>query len=227
MLHYSIRCVRWSRSLAGLLLSLLLGLLLTVLISCNRQLPEPQTPAPVALRIYWNRGLYPAEDKALQQVVKEWEQQSQMPVQLSFFSSDDILNQTTIALESGNPPDILFAHQADYTLAPRWARDGKLVDVSDVVGAVQGKYDPIALKSAYLYNKLNQKRGYYGVPIEMQAMHVHYWRDILTQAGLKEAQIPNDWNGFWNFWQQAQRQVQNNTGYKNIYGLGTAPVHQS
>ncbi|MBW4465119.1 MAG: ABC transporter substrate-binding protein [Pegethrix bostrychoides GSE-TBD4-15B] len=212
------RLVHWFHG-SRLLLAGLFGLLLAVLISCNQQVPEA-SPVSSPLRIYWNRGLYPAEDQALQQVVDAWKQQSQTPVELAFFSSDDILNQTTIALESGNPPDILFAHRADYTLAPRWARDGKLVDLSDVVAAVEEKYSPIALKSAYLYNKTNKKQGYYGVPIEMQAMHVHYWRDILAQVGLKDADIPNDWDGFWNFWRQTQRRVQTSTSYKNIYGLG-------
>ncbi len=215
---YAIR--RWLRALLSRpLLAGLLGLLLATLIACNPPAPEA-SPVNPPLRIYWNRGLYPAEDQALQQVVNDWKQQSQTPVELSFLSADDILNQTIIALERGDPPDILFAHRADYTLAPRWAREGKLVELSDLVGAVQEKYSPIALKSAYLYNKKNKKQGYYGVPIEMQAMHVHYWRDLLNQTGLKDTDIPNDWNGFWKFWQQAARQVQNQTSYKNIYGLG-------
>ncbi len=212
----SIRAVRFFHNV---ILGLLLGILVAVLMACNPQQPEVET-APATLRIYWNRGLYPAEDQALQQVVQEWQQQSQLPVQLSFFSSDDILNQTTIALEGGEPPDILFAHRADYTLAPRWAREGKLVEVSDVVGAVKQQYSPIALKSASSYNKVEQKQGYYGVPIEIQAMYVHYWKDILAEAGLKDTEIPTEWNNFWKFWQTVQRTVRSRTSYQNIYGLG-------
>jgi multiple sugar transport system substrate-binding protein len=206
---------------------LLLGLLVAVLISCNspsstnNRLPNPP------LRIFWNRGLYLAEDQALQTVVAAWERQHKTAVQLSFFSSDDILNQTAIAVEKGNSPDIVFAHRADYTLEPRWALEGKLVDVSDVLESVSGKYSSTALKSAYLYNKVDQKRSYYGVPIELQMLHVHYWKDLLVQAGLKETDIPNDWTGFWRFWQQAQERLQQRDtanaetlSHPKIYGLG-------
>ncbi|MBI4780840.1 MAG: hypothetical protein HY785_05900 [Oscillatoriophycideae cyanobacterium NC_groundwater_1537_Pr4_S-0.65um_50_18] len=58
---------------------------------------------------------YAEEDQALQKAIANWEQQSHTKVELSLFSSDDILNQAVIALENGAPPDILFAHRADYT----------------------------------------------------------------------------------------------------------------
>jgi multiple sugar transport system substrate-binding protein len=210
------------------------GLLVAVLIACNSPSPPNNRIPDPPLRIFWNRGLYPAEDQALQKVVTEWQRQNKTAVQLSFFSSDDILNQTAIAIENGNSPDIVFAHRADYTLEPRWALDGKLVDVSDILAAVPGKYNSTALQSAYLYNKAVQKRSYYGVPIEMQMLHVHYWRDFLAQVGLKDTDIPSDWIGFWSFWQQAQKQVQQRnadndadndadnaeTPDPKIYGLG-------
>jgi multiple sugar transport system substrate-binding protein len=203
-------------------LGLLLGLLIVVLISCNNQTSNPGTnteQAPPVLRIYWNRGFYSEEDQALQKVVSEWEQQKKTAVQLSFFSSDDILNQTAIALENNNAPDIVFAHRADYTLEPRWALEGKLVEVSDVLGSVKDKYSSTALKAAYSYDKADQKRGYYGIPIEVQAIHIHYWRDLLEQVGLKDSDIPNDWQGFWDFWRQAQDRLRQ-SGQKEIYGLG-------
>lgn len=213
MLHSLIRCCR---SPIG---KLLLGLLVAVLVACNRSAPQISNSEPAPLLIYWNRGFYPEEDQALQKVVSEWEQQSKVPVQLSFFSSDDILSQTAIALENDKAPDIVFAHRADYTLEPRWAMEGKLVDVSDLLDSVKGNYSSTALKSAYLYSKADQTRSYYGVPIELQATHVHYWRDLLEQAGLKETDIPNDWTGFWNFWRQAQSQVRQNSQGEQ-YGLG-------
>ena len=214
----------YRRSIARFLLGLAVGLLVAVLISCNNPSSTKNSLPPSPLRIFWNRGLYPAEDQALQTVVAAWERQHKTAVQLSFFSSDDILNQTAIAVEKGNSPDIVFAHRADYTLEPRWALEGKLVDVSDVLESVSGKYNPTALKAAYLYNKIDRKRSYYGVPIELQMIHVHYWRDLLAQAGFKETEIPNDWTGFWHFWQQAQDRLQQRANaeasHAKIYGLG-------
>ncbi|NER80122.1 MAG: carbohydrate ABC transporter substrate-binding protein [Leptolyngbya sp. SIO1D8] len=175
--------------------------------------------APVPLRIFWNQGFYPEEDLALQQIVDAWEAETGISVELTLYSSDDILNQTTVALESGNPPDIVFAHRADYTLQPQWAWEGKLVDVSDVLEPYQDEYSPAALEAAYLYNQQTDKRSYYGVPIEQQTIHIHYWRNLLAEAGLDEAQIPQDWEGFWAFWQQAQASAQTAIA-PDIYGLG-------
>ena len=199
-----------------------MGFLGGVLVACASDSLTPLDRAaqsPPVLRIYWNQGFCPEEDEALEQVVTEWETENDIQVELSLYSSDDILNQTAIALESGAPPDIVFAHRADYTLEPRWAWEGKLADVSDVIEPVKDLYSPTALEAAYLYNQAENKRSYYGVPIEQQTIHIHYWRDLLAQAGLDEAEIPNDWDGFWAFWKQAQDKLRQNEAVE-IYGLG-------
>ncbi|WP_206602835.1 ABC transporter substrate-binding protein [Leptolyngbya ohadii] len=200
---------------------LCLGFLVTLLTACqnwtNRS-PQPQSPPPAVLRIFWNQGFYAEEDQALQKAIADWERQSHIKVELSLFSSDDILNQAVIALENNDPPDILFAHRADYTLQPRWALEGKLADVSDVVRSVEPQYSPTALNAAHLYNKTTQQRSYYGVPIELQTIHVHYWRDLLEQVNLKDTDIPNDWNGFWQFWQRSQQRIRQQG--EPVYGLG-------
>ncbi|HEY9889613.1 MAG TPA: ABC transporter substrate-binding protein, partial [Candidatus Obscuribacterales bacterium] len=128
-------------------------------------------------------------------------------------------NQAVVALENGTPPDILFAHRADYTLQPEWAWRGQLADVSDVIAPYQEEYTPAALAAAYLYNEQAGDRSYYGVPIEQQALHLHYWRNLVTAAGLDATQIPPDWEGFWDFWRQAQA-IARQTVNPDIYGLG-------
>ena len=171
------------------------------------------------LRIFWNQGFYPEEDLALQRIVSAWEAETNISVELTLYSSDDILNQTEAALASGNPPDIVFAHRADYTLQPQWAWKGQLMDVSDVLEPYADEYSPAALEAAYLYNQTTGERSYYGVPIEQQTIHIHYWRNLLQESGLDESQIPQDWTGFWAFWQQAQQTVQKAVK-PDIYGLG-------
>ena len=203
-------------------LGITVGFLGGLLGACAGDSQAPSTPSTLSspvLRIFWNQGFYPEEDQALEQVINQWQAETDIPVELSLYSSDDILNQTAIALENGDPPDIVFAHRADYTLGPRWAWEGKLADVSDVIEPVKELYSPTALAAAYLYNKTEDKRSYYGVPIEQQTIHIHYWRDLLTQAGMTEAEIPNDWNGFWTFWKQTQDKLRQN-GDAEIYGLG-------
>jgi multiple sugar transport system substrate-binding protein len=218
-----------------------LAIALTLLTCCTQATPVVETSngaQPKVLRIFWRRGFFPEEDQALQSVIREWEQKSSIPVELSLLSPDDVLNQAMIELEQGNPPDIVFAHRADYTLEPRWALEDKLLDVSDVVETVKDQYSPIALKASYFYNQARRQSSFYGVPIEMQALHIHYWRDRLAEIGLSDADIPNDWDGFWQFWQRAQAQFQaqaearsgqakstdqstdQSTGKSKVYGLG-------
>lgn len=197
------------------------GSMLLAIAACQDAARESEHPAatPASLRIFWNQGFYPEEDLALKEFIAAWEAESGIDVELSLYSSDDILNQAVVALENGNPPDILFAHRADYTLQPQWAWEGKLVDVSDVLAPYQEEFTPAALEAAYLYNNVTGDRSYYGVPIEQQTIHLHYWRDLLTAAGLDETQIPQDWQGFWNFWRQAQETTRK-TVKPDIYGLG-------
>lgn len=200
---------------------IVLGCVLVAIAACN-EAPSNSETAPAessTLRIFWNQGFYPEEDLALQQFIEEWEAETGIDVELTLYSSDDILNQATVALENGNPPDILFAHRADYTLQPLWALEGKLVDVSDVIAPYEGEYTPAALEAAYLYNETTGDRSYYGVPIEQQTMHLHYWRSLLEEAGLDETQIPQDWDGFWNFWRTAQDRVRQ-ADNPDIHGLG-------
>ena len=187
-------------------------------LSANNVVAESDD-APATLRIFWNQGFYPEEDLALQEIVDAWEAENNVSVELTLYSSDDILNQTTVALENGDPPDIVFAHRADYTLQPQWAWEGKLMDVSDVVAPYKDEYSPAALEAAYLYDRQADRRSYYGVPIEQQTIHIHYWRNLLQEAGLDEAQIPQDWQGFWAFWQQAQDTAQTQIA-PDIYSLG-------
>ncbi|MDB9525362.1 ABC transporter substrate-binding protein [Oscillatoria sp. CS-180] len=198
-----------------------LGIMVLAIAACGSNssdiVVEPTLPR--TLRIFWNQGFYPEEDLALQQLIEAWEVESGIEVELTLYSSDDILNQATVALENDNPPDVLFAHRADYTLQPQWAWEGKLVDVSDVLEPYLDDYTPAALEAAYLYDETKGDRSYYGVPIEQQTLHLHYWRSLLQAAELDEDQIPQDWQGFWDFWQQAQatlRQLDN----PDIYGLG-------
>lgn len=200
----------------------LAGVAIAAIAGCTSTLdnPPPTTvDTPETLRIFWNQGFYPEEDLALQRIVEAWEAESGITVELALFSSDDILNQTTVALENGTPPDIVFAHRADYTLQPEWAWHGILMDVSDVIEPFQAEYNPTALEAAYLYNQTTGQRSYYGVPIEQQTIHIHYWRNLLQAAGFDEADIPQDWQGFWAFWQQAQATIQKGER-PTIFGLG-------
>lgn len=192
--------------------AILLFILTLVLATCTATNPELPTPVPReigVLRIWWDRGFYPEEDEAIEEIMARWQSDRQkrgepaVEVELSLYGVEDILGQTMSALEAGNPPDILFSTQTDLTLGSGWAANGILADVSDVIEPVKNLYSSTALQNASSDRNPSKGRSYYGVPIYQHALHLHYWRDLLAEVGLSDGDIPQDWNGFWEFWQKA------------------------
>ncbi|MEM7757975.1 MAG: ABC transporter substrate-binding protein [Cyanobacteria bacterium P01_A01_bin.40] len=170
------------------------------------------------LRIWWDKGYYPEEDEALRNVVNNWMEQTNNQVKLSFYTNDELSHKTQRAIQAGDPPDILMNDGGDRTIGSLAWR-GKLADVSAVIEPVKSIYDDTILSSVYLYNQVEQKQSYYAIPIHVSIPHIFYWRDLLEQIDRSDRDIPQDWDGFWNFWQQAQQDLQSEMG-KEIYGVG-------
>ncbi len=209
-------------------LAILLFILTLVLATCtgtNPDLPAPSLSDSGALRIWWSRGHYPEEDEALEEIIAGWQSDREergepaLEVELSFYSIEDILGKTKSAVEAGNPPDLLFSSQTDLILGESWAADGILADVSDVIEPVKDLYSDSALKAAYFYNNVTKQGSYYAVPIYQQAHYLHYWRDLLAEVGFSEKDIPKDWNGFWEFWQEAADALRDRYG-EDFYAMG-------
>lgn len=184
-------------------------------LSQNTSTSNPNSP----LTIWWTKGFYPEEDEALQTVIKAWEQQAGLKAKLTLFSDDENLKQTLNALETENFPDIVYNRRLEFAINPKAAWEGKVAEVSDIIKPIKTLYTPSAIQSVYLYNQKSKKFGYYGVPLQQQTLHLHYWRDLLEEAGFQERDIPKDWNNFWAFWQEVQSQLRKQ-GKSDIYGIG-------
>src|SRR5438132_6236310 len=65
--------------------------------------------APVAaqetLVVYWTKGFYPQEDKALDDMVAKFEKKTGVKVELSRYSPQESVPKAVAALDSGSPPD--------------------------------------------------------------------------------------------------------------------------
>ena len=171
------------------------------------------------LKLWWDKGFNPEEDEALQKLVRNWERETGNKVQIHFYTLDARAQKTERYLQAGVAPDIFMSFKAESTLNPTLAFENKLVDVTDIVEPVKNLYDPAALETAHYYNNVNQKRSYYAVPIHRAALHIYYWQDLLAKTGRSATDIPNDWDGFWQFWLDVGQELKSKH-QQDIYPIG-------
>jgi multiple sugar transport system substrate-binding protein len=176
------------------------------------------------LVVWWNKGYYPEEDAAMQKIVKEFEGRAKVEVDLSFTAQEDLLKKITAALIARRVPDVAFCFYNDWQVVPKYGWDDKLTDVSDVIGDLKARYNEKMLVVGNVMNNKTKKRSYYGVPIEAQTMHIHYWRDLVKDAGLPDApdKVPMKWDEYWSFWKKAQDGLRKKDAakYGKLYGIG-------
>src|ERR1041385_858459 len=177
--------------------------------------------AQETLVVYWTKGFYPQEDKALDDMVAKFQSKTGVKVELSRDSPQESVPKAVAALDSGTPPDVAYGDVFDFQVAGKWAFEGQLEDLSDILVPMKSSFLPITLETAYLYNDKTKKRGYYAFPMKRQTMHIQYWKDMLAEAGYKESDIPKTWNAYWDFWcSKAQAGYRKKTG-KRIYSIGS------
>ena len=172
------------------------------------------------LTVWWVKGFYKSEDEALYAAIKKFEQKTGVKVDLSQYAVQDMNAKSVAALESGTPPDVGFCTTYDFRVTGKWAYEGKLEDVTDIIAPLSDKFLPTTTSTTYLYNDKAKRKAYYAMPIQRQTMHFNYWKDMLEEAGFKENQIPNTWNEFWGFWcDKVQPAYRKKTG-KRIFAIG-------
>jgi len=184
-----------------------------------------QALAQDKLTVWWGKGFYKAEDDALFAAIKKFEAKyPKVKVDLSLYAPQEMIPKSVAALDAGNPPDVAYGDVYDFQVTAKWAYEGKLEDVSSIIGPMQAKFEPRALSTTFLYNNTNQSRAYYAFPIKQQTMHIQYWKDMLAEAGFKESDIPTDWKGYWSFWcdkvQAGYRQKTGNRAFGTGFPMG-------
>jgi multiple sugar transport system substrate-binding protein len=179
--------------------------------------------AQETLVVYWTKGFYPQEDKALDDMVAKFEKKTGVKIELSRYSPQESVPKAVAALDSGTPPDVAYGDVFDFQVAGKWAAEGRLEDLSDILTPMKASFLPVTLETAYLLNEKTKKRGYYAFPMKRQTMHIQYWKDMLAEAGFKESDIPKTWNAYWDFWcTKAQAGYRKASG-KRIFSVG-APM---
>jgi multiple sugar transport system substrate-binding protein len=172
------------------------------------------------LVVWWVKGFYKSEDDALYEAIKKYEAKSGVKVELSQYAVQDGIPKTVSALDSGTPPDVAYIDVYDFQVAGKWAYEGRLEDLSDILTPMKGAFLPGALETTYLYNDKTKKRAYYAFPLKQQTMHIQYWKDMLKDAGYSEKDIPTTWKSYWDFWcDKVQTGYRKNTG-KRAFSTG-------
>jgi multiple sugar transport system substrate-binding protein len=173
------------------------------------------------LVIWWNKSYYPEEDEKFEEIVAAFEQDKGIDVELSFFTNEDMPVKTLAALTAGSPPDLAFAFLFDLQHTSRWAHEGVLEDVSDVIEPMEDRFYDYALESVHLLDGQTGERAYYAFPTQQQTAHIHVWKSMLEEAGLSVDDIPMTWHEYWDWFcdpaQPASRQA---TGNRQLYGVG-------
>ena len=176
-----------------------------------------QSSAQEVLNVSWVKGFYKSEDDALYETIKKFEQKTGVKVELSQYPVQDMIPKTVASLDSGTPPDVAYADVYDFQVTGKWAFEGRLEDVSDIIEPIKDRFAPNTIETTYLLNEKTGKRAYYAYPIKQQTMHIEYWIDMLNQAGFQEADIPKTWKEYWAFWcgkvQPAYRKASGQRGY--------------
>src|SRR5258706_2884675 len=177
--------------------------------------------AQETLVVYWTKGFYPQEDKALDDMVAKFEKKTGVKVELSRYSPQGSVPKAVAALDSGSPPDVAYGDVFDFQVAGKWSFEGKRETLSDILTPMKGNFLPNTLESTYLQNGKTGKRAYYAFPTKRQTMHIQYWKDMLAEAGYKESDLPKTWKAYWDFWcDKAQAGYRKKTG-KRIYSVGS------
>ena len=102
------------------------------------------------ITVWWAKGFYKSEDDALIDVAKKFEAKTGIKVELSQYAIQDMIPKTVAALDSGTVPDVAYADTYDVQVQGKWAYEGKLEDLSDVMTPIQDRFVANTLEASKL-----------------------------------------------------------------------------
>lgn len=165
------------------------------------------------IRVWWDKGYYPAEGESVKAAIKAWEKSSGKTAELTLLATDSFPGKMTAAVQAGNPPEVAFGNVIPTAI---YARDDVLADCTDVVKSAQ--LTDSALKGGYMYNAKKDSSAYYGVPLGTTTTMLFHWKSMLQEVGVSEP-LPTGWNDFWQVFKDAQKSYRAKKG-GDTYGIG-------
>ena len=177
--------------------------------------------AQQSITVWFSKGFYRSEDEALWAAIKKFEEKTKIKVELSQYAIQDMIPKTVAALDSSSPPDVGYSDTYNNQAAGKWAFEGKLEDLSDILQPMMSRFAPSTVEHMLLLNEKTGKKAYYGFPMKRQSLHVEIWSDMLGQAGFKPADIPTDWKEYWSFWCDKVQPAYRKASGSRVYGIGS------
>jgi len=173
--------------------------------------------AATTATVWWVQGFAPEEDVAIKKIFADYEKASGNTIDYSIIPYAPERQKIVSAMTSGVVPD-LFTNNPGEILA-LYAWNDKLVDLTDVVETQKSRYNETALLTAYCYNSVEKKRGYYGVPYTSAVRPNHIWKPLVEKAGYKMEEVPKTWDAFYDFFKEVQKKLRAQ-GERHVYGIG-------
>lgn len=179
--------------------------------------------AQQSITVWFSKGFYRSEDEALWAAIKKFEAKTGIKVELSQYAIQDMIPKTVAALDSGSPPDVGYADTYNNQAAGKWAFEGKLEDLTDVLKPMMPRFAPSTVEHMLLLNEKTGKKAYYGFPMKQQSLHVEIWGDMLEKAGFKPSDVPTTWREYWSFWCDKVQPAYRKASGSRVFGIG-APM---
>src|SRR5438477_290685 len=179
--------------------------------------PYIANAAATTAEVWWVQGFVQEEDVAFKKIVADYEKASGNKIDYSIIPFAPGRQKIVAAMQTGVVPDMFTNNPIEIGALYAW--DGKLVDVSDVVATQREEFTETALANNNLYNNVQKKRSFYGVPYTTATLPNHIWRPLVEKAGYKMDDIPKTWDAYYDFFKEVQKKLKAQ-GIRNVYGLG-------
>src|SRR5204863_10093180 len=108
----------------------------------------------------FGKGYYQSEEDALLEAIKKFEAKTGIKVELSQYAIQDMIPKTVAALDSGTVPDVAYSDSYDVQAQGKWAYEGKLADLCDILLPMKSAFAPNTLETVMLYNDVAKKKAY-------------------------------------------------------------------
>src|SRR6202521_4726743 len=179
--------------------------------------PYIANAAATTAEVWWVQGFIQEEDVSFKKIVADYEKASGNKINYSIIPFAPGRQTIVAAMTSGIVPDMFTNNPIEIGALHAW--ENKLVDVSDVVATQREEFTESALANNYLYNSVEKKRSFYGVPFTTATLPNHIWRPLVEKAGFKMEDIPKTWDAYYDFFKDVQKKLRAQ-GVRNVYGLG-------